>query len=92
MTTLETWMPEAWKTVEHLHTKTDLARCIAAWMETAAQAQRNCDYYRTLVERCGEALGESAKTDDAGKLHDDVLCAKVPELVEQLVARTERDL
>lgn len=59
-----------------------VAQRIAAWMDTAAQAQRGVDYYRGLVVRCGNALGDAAKTCDDGSKSDDVLCAKVPELVE----------
>lgn len=101
-TTLETWMPEArqmaaqcWCDDETKNTVMDtvlaeaVAKRIAAWMDTAAQAQRNCDYYRGLVVRCGEALGEAAKTCDDGGKSEDVLCAKVPELVEALVANAE---
>lgn len=58
---------------------------IAAWMETAADTQRDVDYYRSLVERCGEAIGEKAYTQDDGGIVPDVLCAKVPELVEEIV-------
>ena len=98
-TTLETWMPEArqiaaqcWCDDETKNTVMDtvlaeaVAKRIAAWMDIAAEAQRNCDYYRGLVVRCGEALGEAAKTCDDGNKSEDVLCAKVPELVDALVA------
>ncbi len=53
-------------------------------MDTAAQYARNAAYYRGLVERCGEAIGEKAFIADDGGRHEDVLCAKVPELVEGL--------
>jgi hypothetical protein len=99
MTTPETWMNEArqiaaqcWCDEETKNTAMDpvlaeaVAKRIAAWMDTGAQAQRNCDYYRGLVVRCGNALGEAAKTCDDGSKSEDVLCAKVPELVEALVA------
>jgi hypothetical protein len=62
-----------------------VAKRIAAWMNTAAQNQRNTDYYRGLVVRCGEAIGKEAYTQDNGDMVEDVLCAKVPELVEALV-------
>jgi hypothetical protein len=61
-----------------------VARRIAAWMDTAAQHCRNEDYYRGLLVRCGEAIGEAAYTQDDGGKSEDVLCAKVPELVEGL--------
>lgn len=60
-----------------------VAKRIAVWMETAAQNQRNTDYYRGLVVRCGEAIGRDAYIQDDGGICDDVLCAKVPELVEE---------
>lgn len=63
-----------------------VAKRIAAWMDTAAQAQRNADYYRGLVVRCGNAIGTAARTADDGGVHEGVLCAKVPELVEALLA------
>lgn len=98
-TTPETWMPEArqiaaqcWCDDETKNTEMDvvlaeaIAKRIAAWMDADAQAQRNCDYYRSLVIRCGNALGDAAKTCDDGSKSEDVLCAKVPELVEALVA------
>jgi hypothetical protein len=58
-----------------------VARRIANWMDTAAQNQRNADYYRGLVVRCGEAIGEQAYIADDGSVSEDVLCAKIPELV-----------
>jgi hypothetical protein len=77
----------------HLVFDNNLARSIAsrisAWMEDAARAQAGIDYYRGLVIRCGEALGAEAKTADDGGIHDTVLCAKVPELVEALCKRHE---
>ena len=67
-----------------------VAKRIQAWMETSAQNQRNADYYRSLVVRCGEAIGEQAYIAGDGGKHEDVLCAKVPELVKEM--RKERDL
>lgn len=61
-----------------------VAEKIAMWMDTAAQNQLNTDYYRGLVERCGKAIGKDAYTQDDGGVCEDVLCAKVPELVEAL--------
>ena len=60
-----------------------IAKRIADWMETAALYAKNADYYRGLVERCGKALGKEAYTQDDGGVVEDVLCAKVPELVEK---------
>ena len=58
-----------------------VAKRIANWMGTAAQNQRNTDYYRGLLVQCGEAIGSQAYISDDGSKQDDVLCAKVPELV-----------
>ena len=57
------------------------------WKEIAKQNQRNADYYRGLVIRCGEAIGKAAYIQDDGGVVDEVLCAKVPELVEKLCER-----
>lgn len=62
------------------------AKRLAMWMDTAAQAQRGVDYYRGLVIRVGQAIGERAYIADDGSRSEDVLCAKVPELVEALLA------
>ena len=60
-----------------------VAKRIAAWMDTAAQNQRNTDYYRGLLERCGVAIGSEAFTQDDGGISEDVLCSKVPEIIER---------
>jgi hypothetical protein len=67
-----------------------VAKRISFWMETAAQYANNVDYYRGLVERCGKAIGENAFTQDDGGVVEDVLCAKVPELVEILCEKLRR--
>jgi hypothetical protein len=54
------------------------------WMETAMQESRNREYYRGLVVQIGQMFGESAKTCDDGSKAEDVLCAKVPQLVHEL--------
>ena len=60
-----------------------VAKRIANWMDTAAQNQRNTDYYRGLLVKCGEAIGKRAYIADDGTIAEDVLCAKIPELVEK---------
>lgn len=62
-----------------------ITSCISDWMDIAALNQRNADYYRSLIVRCGLAIGKEAFTADDGITHRDVLCAKVPELVEKVV-------
>lgn len=59
---------------------------LAAWKYSAEQFSRNEDYYRGLVVAIGEMFGIEAKTSDDGSVQEDVLCAKVPELVAALRA------
>ena len=61
---------------------------IAFWMETAAQNERNTDYYRNLLIKCGESIGGEAYISDDGSVQKDVLCAKIPELVEAAFKET----
>lgn len=63
------------------------AKRLSFWMETAAHNQKNTDYYRGLLVQCGKAIGKEAYTQDDGGISDDVLCAKIPEIVEALVNR-----
>ena len=62
-----------------------VAKRIAAWMDTAAQHCRNEAYYRDLVIEIGEMLGPDAFISDDGSIQQDVLCAKVPELVRKVI-------
>lgn len=55
------------------------------WKATAEQESRNRDYYRSLVVQIGEMLGPVAYTQDDGGIVTDVLCAKVPGLVAELL-------
>lgn len=59
---------------------------MAAWKETAMQAQRNCDYYRGLIVQIGEMFGEEAYIQDDDGRSQDVLCSKVPDLVAKLIS------
>lgn len=74
--------PETVKTVMNPDLCEAVATRIAAWMDTAAQNQRNADYYRGLLVECGEAIGDQAYIADDGSISDAVLCAKIPELVD----------
>lgn len=59
-----------------------------AWLDTAAQFSRNEDYYRGLVQRCGKVFGAAAyQCDDGVSVSQDILCDKVPELVEQMAVK-----
>lgn len=62
-----------------------VARRIAAWMDTAAQAQGNADFYRGLVDECAKHLGPRAFTADDGTVQLDPVRLRVPELVAELV-------
>ncbi len=64
---------------------TVFAEKLSYWIDLAAQNQRNTDYYRGLLISCGEAIGKEAYIQDDGGVVQDVLCAKVPELVKGLV-------
>jgi hypothetical protein len=92
------WMPEArqlaaqcWTDLEteKIEMNTALAEAvakrIAAWMETAAQAARGQEFYRGLVVKAGDHFGVAARTSDDGSVQDHVLALKVPELVEAVV-------
>jgi hypothetical protein len=59
------------------------------WIETAQQHLRNEQYYRGLVDQCGKAIGKDAYTCDDGTTQQDVLCAKVPDLVRKLSEKRE---
>lgn len=58
-----------------------------AWETTAREAENNRHYYHGLVFRIGLLFGDEGRTTDDGGLADDVLCAKIPRLVEEAVFR-----
>ncbi len=62
-------------------TKEEAIRERDFWIESAAQFSRNEDYYRGLVDKIGEMLGEEAYIADDGSRSQDILRNKVPELV-----------
>lgn len=103
-TTIETWMPEArqlaaqcWcdPETEHIEMDTRLAEAaakrIAAWMDTAASACRDVEFYRNIVCEVGEMFGEEAKISDDGSIQQDVLALKVPELVKRLLSENQSE-
>ncbi len=61
---------------------------IAAWMSEAARFSRNEDFYRGLIDQCAKHLGQEAYTADDGKVHQDPIRLKVPELVAKLASPT----
>lgn len=64
-----------------------VAHVIAKWMDTAAQFSRNEEYYRDLLQKCGELIGPEAYTANDGTVYDNVLCIKIPELVKTLLQK-----
>ncbi len=58
------------------------AKKLSLWMQTAAQNQRNTDYYRGLLKQCGESIGDRAFICEDGSISEDVLCAKIPEIID----------
>lgn len=82
MTTTETWMDEAGQMVDGCPTKEDVVKLVANWIDTSAQFARNSDYYRDLLDRCGKAIGDRAYICDDGSKSDEVLRAKIPEIIE----------
>lgn len=62
-----------------------------AWMNTAAQHLRNECYYRGIIQDIGELFGEDAFISDDGSRQQDVLCAKVLDLVRGVVASHTKD-
>ena len=58
---------------------------IKNWMDAACEYAKNADYYRGLLVECGEQIGKSAYKCDDGSYSEDVLCAKIPELVKELI-------
>ena len=64
------------------------AQVLDNWIEIAAQNQRNCDFYRGLLDECAEAIGPMAYTADDGSVYDEPVRLKIPEIVKHLIRRT----
>lgn len=56
------------------------------WMNSAAEFSRGMDFYRGLVSGIGAQFGDVAYISNDGSKQQDVLCLKVPELVQALRA------
>lgn len=81
------WAEEAAVMAEHCTTKEDVARCIASWMQTAAQHARNEEFWRDLLYQCASNLGpfkREAFIQDDGGIVDEPLGLKIPDLVGKL--------
>ena len=70
---------------EHIEMDVNLASAftdvLAVWIETARQAQSNCDFYRDLLDRCAEQIGKEAYVADDGSVMDEPVRLKIPELI-----------
>lgn len=55
---------------------------LAYWIDKVAQNQRNAEYYKSLLDRIGKAIGERAYTPDYGSMSIEVLYDKLPEIIE----------
>lgn len=63
--------------------------CLPAnWQSTFKHMSDSIEYYRGLVQKIGLMFGEEALISDDGSVQDEVLCAKVPELVAQQLCLT----
>lgn len=61
------------------------------WEETARHYAAGQEYYQGLLDRIGQRLGSTAYAADDGSISEDVLRAKVPELVEARIAALEAE-
>lgn len=58
----------------------------ATCKEEAADAHEALEFYKGLLDQCGEAIGPDAYIADDDSVSDSVLRAKLPELVKRLVS------
>jgi len=65
-------------------------RLTSNWTDTAKYHCKNEVYYRDLIQNIGKMFGDEAYVSDDGSKQQDVLCAKVPELVLNLLNKSER--
>ena len=78
---------QCWCDPETENTEMDVILCeavakrIASWMSDAAQYHKNSEYYRGLLVQCGKSIGDRAYICDDGTRSEDVLCAKIPEII-----------
>lgn len=59
------------------------------WEESAAHFHEGMKYYRDLLIQIGEIIGEQAYISDDGSRQQDVLCAKLPELIKKIFEDAE---
>jgi hypothetical protein len=82
---------QAWcdEETKHLEMEPNLCEAfamrLAGWLETAAQFDRNANFYRYLLDECAISIGQEAYTADDGSIKDKPIRLKIPALVKQLV-------
>ena len=59
------------------------------WEEEARRFARDSDYYRGLLEQIGKMLGEEAFICDSGDISEDVLIAKIPEIIKKRLGKPD---
>ena len=59
-------------------------------VETVRQYASTAEYYRGLLEEIGDMFGKEALIADDGTVSDSVLCAKIPSLVRNLKAISDK--
>jgi hypothetical protein len=57
----------------------------SVWEELLAQEIRNKEYYQSVLVEIGTLIGKDAYVSDDGSVQDQVLVAKLPDLVRELV-------
>ena len=62
------------------------------WKDTARQYARNAEYYKGLLIEIGSNFGEAAFLADVGTLSEDILVAKLPELVAHLCDNWSKEM
>jgi hypothetical protein len=60
------------------------------WVETAKNYANGVEYYRGLVDEIGKMLGDESYIADDGSRSDEILRAKVPELVSARIKEFDR--
>lgn len=75
---------ECWFERDKLQLRAEQAeRSASGWEEDAKRFCRNEFYFRGLIEQIAKHYGVAAMTSDDGSIQQDVICLKVPELVEK---------
>ncbi len=62
------------------------------WEETARHYAQGQDYYRGLLDQIGARMGPPAYTADDGSISDEVLRAKLPEVVDARITALKAEV